>query len=229
MAARMHRTCTHACTRACAHRGERPRFAARHAHRTRTARAPHAHCTRTARAPHAHRTRTARAARAPHAHRIRTAHCHAHLVQERKAPKIEVFKLKQEDRRWAEQHGLSGERGAFQGMIARYRLGQPQQPAQALMPPPRVSDSRLSVFVRCRPLLADEARAGGFDVITTGAAEVGAGLVLHEPKTLVDLSKACTHPAHTLHTHLAAAAAPSSGCSPMCLSADCRLEHQLPR
>ena len=89
------------------------------------------------------------------AYALRAARCAprtrvAAPLQERKT-KIEVFKLKQEDRRWAEQHGLSGERGAFQGMIARYRLGQPAQPACALPPPPRVSDSRLSVFVRCRP------------------------------------------------------------------------------
>jgi hypothetical protein len=57
-------------------------------------------------------------------------------------------------------------------MIARYKNGQPPQPACALQPPPRVSDSRLSVFVRCRPLLADEAKSGGFGVITTEAAEV---------------------------------------------------------
>ena len=109
--------------------------------------------------------------------------------KERKS-KIEVFKLKQEDRRWAEQHGLSGDRGAFQGMIARYRLGQPPPPAQAPPPATRISDSRINVFVRCRPLLADELRSGGFDVITTDAGEVGVGLVLHEPKVLVDLSKA---------------------------------------
>ena len=35
-----------------------------------------------------------------------------------------------------------------------------------------------------------EAKSGGFDVITTEGAEEGVGLVLHEPKTLVDMSKA---------------------------------------
>ena len=75
-------------------------------------------------------------------------------------------------------------------MIARYKNGLPPQPACALQAPPRVSDSRLSVFVRCRPLLPEEAKSGGFDVITTEGAEEGAGLVLHEPKTLVDMSKA---------------------------------------
>ena len=40
--------------------------------------------------------------------------------QERKA-RLETYKLKPEDRRWAEQHGLSGDRGLFQGMIVRYR------------------------------------------------------------------------------------------------------------
>ena len=75
-------------------------------------------------------------------------------------------------------------------MIARYKNGLPPQPACALQAPPRVSDSRLSVFVRCRPLLPEDAKAGGFDVITTEGAEEGAGLVLHEPKTLVDMSKA---------------------------------------
>ena len=114
-------------------------------------------------------------------------HMRKDFEKERKA-KIEVFKLKQEDRRWAEQHGLSGDRGAFQGMIARYRLGLPQQPA--CLPPSHHKESRINVFVRSRPLLSDELRSGGFDVITCDAAEVGASLILHEPKVLVDLSKA---------------------------------------
>ncbi len=66
-------------------------------------------------------------------------------------------------------------------MIARYKNGLPPQPACALQAPPRVSDSRLSVFVRCRPLLPEEAKSGGFDVITTDGAEEGAGLALTNP------------------------------------------------
>ena len=69
----------------------------------------------------------------------------------------------------------------YQGMIARYKNGLPPQPACALQAPPRVSDSRLSVFVRCRPLLPEEAKSGGFDVITTEGAEEGAGLALTNP------------------------------------------------
>ena len=42
--------------------------------------------------------------------------------QERKA-RLEVVKLKPDDRRWAQQHGVSGDRGLFQGMIARWRAG----------------------------------------------------------------------------------------------------------
>jgi hypothetical protein len=66
-------------------------------------------------------------------------------------------------------------------MIARYKNGLPPQPACALQAPPRVSDSRLSVFVRCRPLLPEDAKAGGFDVITTEGAEEGVGLALTNP------------------------------------------------
>ena len=105
--------------------------------------------------------------------------------QERKA-RLEVVKLKAEDRRWAEAHGLSGDRGLFQGMIVRYR--------SSMTPPtslPAVSSSApITVFVRKRPVLADEAKAGAFDVVTPAAAEVSTSLVMHEPKTLVDLSKA---------------------------------------
>ena len=41
--------------------------------------------------------------------------------KERKA-RLEVFRLKSEDRRWAQQHGVTGDRGLFQGMIVRFRL-----------------------------------------------------------------------------------------------------------
>ena len=48
----------------------------------------------------------------------------------------------------------------------------------------------ISVFVRSRPMLPDELRSGGFDVVTPFATDVSTSLVVHEPKTLVDLSKA---------------------------------------
>ena len=110
------------------------------------------------------------------------------VEQERKA-RLEVFKLKPEDKRWAEQHGLTGERGLFQGMIARYRLGAP--PRDSLAPAAlSTSDAPIAVFVRKRPLLPDELKGGAFDVVTPHSAEVSTSLVMHEPKTMVDLSKA---------------------------------------
>jgi kinesin family protein 2/24 len=44
--------------------------------------------------------------------------------------------------------------------------------------------------VRARPLLEHELKAGGFGVVTAGSSEVSSSLVMHEPKTMVDLSKA---------------------------------------
>ncbi|KAL1511097.1 hypothetical protein AB1Y20_005919 [Prymnesium parvum] len=105
--------------------------------------------------------------------------------QERKA-RLEVVKLKAEDKQWAAQHGVSGDRGLFQGMIARWRAASVEAPP----PPPPASDLRLSVFVRSRPLLPDEVKAGAFDVVTPSNRDVGPLLVVHEPKTMVDLSKA---------------------------------------
>ena len=105
--------------------------------------------------------------------------------QERKA-RLEVVKVRPEDRRWAEQHGMQGDKGLFQGMIVRFRNGMP--PAPPLQPPN--ADAPISVFVRCRPLLDFERKAGGFEVVTPATSEVGSSLVMHEPKTMVDLSKA---------------------------------------
>lgn len=107
--------------------------------------------------------------------------------QERKA-RLEVVKLKAEDKRWAAQHGVSGDRGHFQGMIARWRGNNPE----ASPAPPSsgaLSELKISVFVRKRPLLPDEIKAGAFDVVSPSCREVGPSLVVHEPKTMVDLSK----------------------------------------
>ena len=52
---------------------------------------------------------------------------------------------------------------------------------------------RISVFVRKRPMLPDETKAGNFDVVTPSNRDVGPSLVMHEPKTLVDLSKVRKH------------------------------------
>ena len=89
--------------------------------------------------------------------------------QERKA-RLEVIKLRPEDKRWAEQHGLQGDRGLFQGMIVRFRAGLPTVPP----PPPPPCESRIAVFVRARPLLDFEAKAGGYTVVTPGSPEVSA-------------------------------------------------------
>jgi hypothetical protein len=112
--------------------------------------------------------------------------------QERKA-RLEVVKVKAEDRRWAEAHGVSGDRGLFQGMIARFRAEKAAAAATSACVDsalPAVCDARIAVFVRKRPVLRDEEKAGSFDVVTPSSAEVGTSLVVHEPKTLVDLSKA---------------------------------------
>jgi hypothetical protein len=73
-------------------------------------------------------------------------------------------------------------------MIARWRSGfeesPPAPPSQAAL-----SSLQISVFVRKRPLLPFEAKAGAFDVVTPSSRDVGPSLVVHEPKTMVDLSK----------------------------------------
>ena len=73
---------------------------------------------------------------------------------ERKA-RLEVFKLRPEDKQWAAQHGLTGDRGLFQGMIVRYRNANPM--AQSVHPSSLASsDAPIAVFVRKRPMLPDE-------------------------------------------------------------------------
>ena len=141
--------------------------------------------------------------------------------EERKA-RVEVVKLKQEDKRWAAIHGLSGDQGAFQGMIARFRLGMPTTPEKEPEPP----TTQLSVYVRSRPLLSEEAKAGGYGVVTTPSAEVGTALVVHEPKTMVDLSKVSSCVIAGLPACLSAcvclrmpACRPACVCLPACLHA----------
>ena len=108
--------------------------------------------------------------------------------QERKA-RLETLKLKPEDKMWAQQHGVAGDRGLFQAMIVRYRAGMP--PQSSLAPSTiAMSDTPITVYVRCRPMLPDEKKAGLYTVVTPQCPEVGHNLVVHEPKTMVDLSKA---------------------------------------
>ena len=110
--------------------------------------------------------------------------------QERKA-RLECIKLKPEDKLWAQQHGLMGDRGLFQGMIVRYRNANPSK--ESVSPNSlgkNIQEAPISVFVRKRPMLPDELRSGGFDVVTPHSSEVSSGLVVHEPKVMVDLSKA---------------------------------------
>ena len=103
---------------------------------------------------------------------------------------IKVVKAKPEDKRWAEQRGLAGDEGVFQAMIARYRAGAP--PSVSVSVRDTASRASLSVFVRKRPLLDEELRRGGFDVVSTCGEEetARASLVAHEPKVTVDLSRA---------------------------------------
>jgi hypothetical protein len=107
-------------------------------------------------------------------------------VEEERKSRLETIKLRPEDKRWAEQNRKSGDSGLFQGMIVRFRSSLPA----VAPPPPPPSESRIAVFVRARPLLEHELKAGGFGVVTAGSSEVSSSLVMHEPKTMVDLSKA---------------------------------------
>ena len=110
--------------------------------------------------------------------------------------------------RWAEQHGLSGDRGLFQGMIARFRASLPAEPPATLA----AAEHRISVFVRCRPLLEFELKAGGFEVVTVPSRETSPTLIMHEPKTMVDLSKAMDN--HTCaRRHAREASARAQTCS----------------
>ena len=71
-------------------------------------------------------------------------------------------------------------------MIARFRASLPAEPPATLA----AAEHRISVFVRCRPLLEFELKAGGFEVVTVPSRETSPTLIMHEPKTMVDLSKA---------------------------------------
>mmetsp|Transcript_101935 Transcript_101935/g.287688 ORF Transcript_101935/g.287688 Transcript_101935/m.287688 type:complete len:1010 (-) Transcript_101935:198-3227(-) len=109
--------------------------------------------------------------------------------------RLEVIKAKPEDKQWADAHGIGGERGLFRGMIARYRSNLPAARSAPL--PSGLSAMPISVFVRCRPMLPHEAKGGDFDVVTPGSSSISGTLVMHEPKVMVDLSKAMNN-----HTYM---------------------------
>ena len=60
------------------------------------------------------------------------------------------------------------------------------RPIHARSAPPSqaaLSNLQISVFVRKRPMLPFEMKAGAFDVVTPSSRDVGPSLVVHEPKT----------------------------------------------
>mmetsp|Transcript_87495 Transcript_87495/g.255835 ORF Transcript_87495/g.255835 Transcript_87495/m.255835 type:complete len:889 (+) Transcript_87495:11-2677(+) len=114
---------------------------------------------------------------------------------EQEGARIEVIKAKPEDKQWADAHGIGGERGVFQGMITRYRSKSAAAPSEMLAP--AVSEMPISIFVRCRPMLSNETKNQDFEVVTTGSPSVSGTLVVHEPKVMVDLSKAMNNHIYT--------------------------------